>query len=347
MPGSVARSLAGLLGALLALAGPCAPALAAEPALVEAARKEGRVVWLTTQIISELAVPLAAAFKGAYGIEVAVARGTPRLTGERLVQAARTPQTGIDVVDGRSAIPHLKRAGLLASLPAGTTYGLPPEMIDRDGFWVATNVFHNAVVVNTELVPPARRPGTLDDLLRPEWTGRMVWSGQSTLSAGAGFIGAMLRDKGEARGKAYLEQLGRQQIASHDVPSRQIIEMVIAGQHELALQVFHTQAAVSAAGGAPVAWLPLEPLTGSVTAVAITRQAPHPAAARLFVDFLLSRAGQEIFRDADTVPVLPEVAPKDPALRPANGRPRTVFFTPEEVEAGMGEWQALRGELFR
>lgn len=322
------------------------PALAVEAAVVDAARKEGRVVWLTSQILGELALPLAAAFKTTYGIEVTVERVAPRSLGDRLVQGARTRQSGIDIVDGRSAIPQLKRAGLLAPIEWLAQSGLPPELMDRDGYWIATNLYFNAVAVNTDLVAPERRPRSLDDLLAPEWAGRMVWSSQSALSSGAGFIGSILRERGEERGRAFLARLGQQQIASFDGSSRQVVDKLIAGQFEIGLQVFHHQVAVSSGRGAPVAWLALEPLTGSVTAVAVTRQSPHPNAARLFVDFLISAAGQEIIRDGDGLPVRPGVAAKDPALMPDTGKFRGIFFTPEETEEQMARWQALRSELF-
>lgn len=330
----------------IAGSGAASPTYAVDQTVIEAARKEGRVVWLTSQIMGELALPLAGAFKAAHGIEVSVSRVTARTIGERLVQTARTRQGGVDVVDGRSAIPHLKRAGLLAPIAGLAGSGLPPELVDTAGYWVATNLYFNAVAVNTEMVPPERRPQSLDDLLRPEWAGRMVWSSQSTLSSAAGFIGMVLKARGEEQGRSFLTRLGRQQIASFDVSSRQIVDKVIAGQFELGLQVFHHQVAVSSGRGAPVTWLPLQPLTGSVTAVAITRQSPHPNAARLFVDFLMSPAGQEIFREADSLPARPGVAAKDPALMPDSGKFQGIYFTPEEAEEEMPRWQALRAELF-
>lgn len=318
---------------------------AAGTPLVDKARAEGRLVWLTTQILGEVALPLAAAFKSAHGIEVVVQRTTPRQTAERLLQAARTPRTGIDVVDGRSAMPHLKRAGLISPLAPETLRLIPAHLVDRDGFWVATNVYYHAIAVNTDRVGPERRPRTLEDLLRPEWRGRIAWSGQATLSGGAGFIGTLLRDQGEEAGRAFLRKLSGQQIATFDVPSRQIVEMLIAGEFEVALQVYAHQAAISAGRGAPVAWIPLEPITGSLSAIAITRQAPHPSAARLFVEFLLSRQGQEIFREADQIPASPDVPPKDASLPPADGSRRTVYFSPEEIEMGMPGWLQLQGAL--
>lgn len=332
---------------VLASAAVAPASAAAEANVIEAARKEGRVTWLTSQIIGELAEPLAAAFKSAYGIDVTILRATPRFTAERLVQAARTPQTGIDVVDGRSSIPQLKRAGLLSPLPVGLANQVPKELVDRDGFWVASNIYVNAVAINTELVPADRRPRSLEDLLSPEWTGKMVWSGQQTLSGVNGFIGTVLRGRGREAGRDFLGKLAQQQIASFEVSSRQIVEKVIAGEYSIALQVFNHQAAISAGRGAPIAWLPIQPMAGSVTAIGLTRQSLHPNAARLFMEFLISRQGQEIFREADQIPALREVEPKDPSLRLAIGEPGLIFFTPEDVDAGMQDWQALRTELFR
>jgi ABC-type Fe3+ transport system substrate-binding protein len=339
-------TIAPLVAIVQALLLICA-ATASATTLVEKARAEGRVVWLTTHILGEVALPLAAAFKATHGIEVVVQRTTPRQTADRLVQAARTPRTAIDVVDGRSAIPHLKRAGFLSPLAPETLALLPPHLVDRDGYWVASNVYLHAIAVNTERVAPAQRPRTLDDVLRPEWRGRIAWSGQATLSGGAGFIGTQLRDKGEAAGRAFLGQLAGQQISTFDVPSRQIVEMLIAGEFDIALQVYAHQASISAGRGAPILWLPLEPLTGSVSAIAIARQARHPYAARLFLEFILSRQGQEIFREADQIPASPDVAPKDASLRPAATPPRTVHFRPEEVEAEMPGWLQIQGALLQ
>lgn len=342
----LARCCVSALPALAALLAGGEAAQAVDPALLDAARKEGRVVWLTSQIMGEIALPLASAFKGAYGIDVAVSRVAPRQVADRLVQAARTRATGVDVIDGRSALPHLKRAGLLAPVDRIDALGLPRELVDSEGYWVATNLFFNGVAVNTDIVPPERRPRSLDDLLRPEWSGRMVWSNQATLSSGAGFVGALIKDRGEVGARAYLGQFARQHIASFDASSRQIVDKVIAGQLEVALQVFHHQAAISAGRGAPVAWMPVEPLSGSFTAAAITRQAPHPKAARLFVEFLVSRQGQEIFRDADALPARPGVGAKEAGLMPETGRFRAIYFTPEEIEAELPRWQNLRAELF-
>ena len=128
--------------------------------------------------------------------------------------------------------------------------------------------------------------------------------------------------------------------------SRQIIEKVITGEFPIALQVYSTQAAGSASRGVPIAWLPVAPVTGSFAATAITRRAAHPHAARLFVEFLLSREGQAIFRDADQLPARPDVLPADPLLAPRSDKFRVHYFNPDDLEAQLASWDALRRAMF-
>ena len=333
--------------AMLALMLPPAGVRAADATLVEAARKEGKLVWYTTQIINELAAPMAEAFKAAYGIDVQFVGRTGRELINLVTEAARTGRPGPDVIDGRATVPALKRAGHLLKWQPSTASRLPPEMVDEQGYWVACNVFMNTLAYNPEVVAREALPRTLDDLLRPEWTGRLVWSTSPTLSAAPGFIGMVLREKGRSEGRAYLERLSRQQIAGGEITSREVIEKVIERELPVALQVFNHQAATSAAKGAPIAWAPLEPVTGSLSVVAITRNAAHPNAAKLFVEFLITREGQRLFQEADYMPADPEIEPKDPTLLPRGGKFRAIYFTPEEIEEQMPGWVELYNELFK
>ena len=92
---------------------------------------------------------------------------------------------------------------------------------------------------------------------------------------------------------------------------------MIAGEYSIALQIFNNHAVISAAQGAPVTWIPMNPATGILSVFSVTEGAPHPNAARLFVDYLVSADGQKLFRDADYLPVDPAVPPKraEPASR--------------------------------
>ena len=318
-----------------------------DPALLESARREGRVVWYTTQIINQLAVPMADAFKAAYGITVTCVRANPREVARLVTEEVKAGRLTADIVDGTLTVPLLKKAGLVLKWQPAAAARLPAEMMDPDGYWVATNVFVNALGYNTELVARGEAPRTYADLLRAAWTGKMGWSANAGIAAAPGFIGAVLAAKGDSAGRSYLAALAHQQITSVDISARQVLDEVIAGEFPIGLQIFNHHAAISAAKGAPVAWVPIEPVTGSLSVAAVLNGAPHPNAARLFVTFLISEEGQRLFRDADYLPVDPAVPPKDATLLPAGGKFTARFFSPETIEDKLPGWTKLYGEMFR
>ncbi len=99
--------------------------------------------------------------------------------------------------------------------------------------------------------------------------------------------------------------------------------------------------------GAPVAWVPLDPVSLTLQAAGITAKAPHPNAARLFLDFMISRAGQDVFRDRDYIPMHPDVPAKNPKLKPETGGYKAVVYSPEEVDANAKRWATIFQEIFR
>ena len=174
----------------------------------------------------------------------------------------------------------------------------------------------------------------------------MAWK-MNDLSGGPGFIGNVLSHMGEERGMAYLRQLARQDIRVLNASARAVLDQVIAGEYAVALQIFNHHAVISAKKGAPVDWIKMEPATGTLSVLSIHKNAPHPNAAKLLVDFIISKEGQEVFRDADYIPAHPGVAALVPTLKPKEGNFRVHFFTPEETEEGMPEWKKVSDELFR
>src|SRR5207245_8812328 len=88
---------------------------------------------------------------------------------------------------------------------------------------------------------------------------------------------------------------------------------------------------ISRAIGAPVAWVPLDAVTTTLQVAGVTAGAPHPNAGRLFLDFITSRAGQEIFREANYIPMHPDVPAKDPAMKAEQGGYKSIVLSPEEI----------------
>ena len=330
-----------------ALLASTASSRAATPELVAAARKEGQVVWYTVQTIPQVVTPLVAAFEKAYGIKVVFVRANSGDVALRVLNEAKAGKTLSDVFDGTNTTPILKRENLVEKWVPDFVADWPKSLVDADGYWAATNFFVNNVGVNTDLVPPAEEPKDWDDLLAPKWKGRMAWGSTAASSAGPGFVGLTLKDRGEAAAIPFLKRLAAQNIAGMPVAARQVLDQVISGEYAMGLMMFNHHAVISAAQGAPVKWLPLSPSAVTLNVASLTRGAPHPNAGRLFFDYMISEAGQKIFADTDYIPANPGVPPKDPSLVPDGKRFRGVTFSPEEVDRNVAAWDATFRDIFR
>ncbi|HMI15281.1 MAG TPA: hypothetical protein VK526_02835, partial [Bradyrhizobium sp.] len=115
-----------------------AAARAADPALIEAAKKERQVVWYTTLIVNQAIRPLKAAFERKYpGIELQFARADESPTAAKLMAEAAAGRVQADVFDGISNMVPLKRAGIAAAFSPAAAGQYPPDMKDKDGYWHA------------------------------------------------------------------------------------------------------------------------------------------------------------------------------------------------------------------
>ncbi len=325
-----------------------ASAWAADPALIAAAKKEGTVVWYTTQIVDQFARPAAQAFERQYpGMRVVLSRTNATTATIKIMNENRAGKNQSDVFDGTTTVVPLKRAGYVLKWLPDEARTYPAQYKDKDGYWIATNLYVLTPAFNTSLVAEGTEPRTLADLLNPKWRGRIAWAVSLSSSAATGFIGTVLEEMGEDKGIAYLRQLRGQRIAGLDVSARQVLDQVIAGEFAIALQIFNHHAVISAREGAPVKWIAMEPATGALSVVAIPKNAPHLNAAKLFEEFLVSPEGQKLYQDAAYLPADPNSRALDPSLKPEDGKFRSRFFTPEETSEKLPRWRKVYDEIFR
>ena len=324
-----------------------APAVAQDAALVEAAKKEGRVTWYTTQIINQLARPAAEAFEKKYGIKVDYTRADNNDVVLRILNEAKSGKVQADVFDGTSAVAVLKKNGLVLQWAPDNAKRLPKGSLDKDGYWVATNLYAYSPGYNTDLLPTADAPKTLEDLLDPRLKGKMVWNAQGAPSGAGGFVGLALTSMGDEKGKDYLRKLAGQNITGLRAAARQVMDQVVAGEYALALNMVNNHPYISKLKGAPVDWIPMSPTLSVISAASVTKDAPHPNAGKLLLDFLVSPEGQQMYREAEYVPIDPAVPIKEPSLRPNDTTYRSVYFTPEEIHENMPNWMAVFKDIFR
>jgi iron(III) transport system substrate-binding protein len=301
-----------LLGAvfLITLAAPVAGWAQASPnqKLVEAAKKEGELVYYTTMTLDQSKV-VTDRFEKKYGIKATLFRtgGGPLLN--KIFTEARGGRYDWDVVVGRGemALPLIERK-LVASYLSPETKMIEEQLVDKQGYWTAYYVNSYVLGWNTKLVKKQDVPKTYEELLNPKWKG-----GQISLDTEAyGMMEGLKRVWGREKGINYFKRLA----ALDPVLKRgntERVQLVVAGEYPLIIAYNQTLQRMNSRG-APVDWLPLEPSVTQVNPIMLAAKAPHPNAARLFYDFVLSKEGQEMLRGFQRIPVRKDVEPDPPRL---------------------------------
>jgi iron(III) transport system substrate-binding protein len=331
--------------AALGFAGFTSAASAADQAMIDAARKEGEVVWYTTQIIDPLVLKLADAFKAKYGVTLNYVRSNSTEIALRIINEGKAGKIGVDVYDGTTTAEVLKAGKLALQWLPDAAKTFARDYVDPEGYWVATNYYIITAAYNTDLVKPGAEPTTWDALLDPRFKGQIVWGNTVSISAAPGFVGLVLKQLGEEKGMDYLRKLAAQKPAGVNAAARVVIDQAIAGEYAIALQIFPEHADQSSRKGAPIKWIATRPaMSAIVSTMGVVANSPHPNAGKLLLDFLVSPEGQAIYRDAFYSPANPAVEPINPDFKP--GRYPTLFISPPEATNLLPKWTTIFKELF-
>lgn len=346
LTGSVTRRA--MLGTAAGLVLAPAVARAEDAAMVAAAKKEGMVVWYSGMIVNQVLRPLSEGFERKYpGIKVQSSRMPSGDAAQKIISEARAGNPQADLYDGTAVTFRLAEAGLVERYKPANAASYPAAMKDPNGDWTAINTYVMTPAVNSEMVSAADTPKTLQDLLDPRWRGRMAWTTDTTASGPAGFIGTVLDSMGQDKGMEYLRKLAQQRIVNVPASQRVVLDQVIGGQYPLALMTFNHHSVISAAQGAPVRWLPFSPAVELPNPAGLIRNAPHPNAAKLLLEYVLSDEGQAVMRKADYIPASPNVNAADPTLLPAKGGFTAMVVTPQDTAKKLEGWVAIYNELFK
>ncbi len=305
---------------VIAVFGATGATRAADQAMIDAAKKEGKFVWYTGLVLTEAAKPIIDAFKAKYpGIEVEAARYAAPDILLRVQNEAQAKNYVVDIVDGTAAIPALLAADFMQPYVSPEAANYPAGLKDPKGLWTAGWQFFRTVAYNTDMIPPAEAPKTLDDLLNPKFKGMMAWADDPSMIGPPGFIHTVFTVMGEQKGMEYLKKLATQNIRK--VPASQMVVtgQVAEGQFAMNLTALTHHLLLEKYKTAPAKWIKIEPLGQIVAPIGLVKNAPHPNASKLFIDFVLSDQGQKILRDAGYIPANPTVPAIDASLKPETG----------------------------
>ena len=269
------------------------PAAAITPALVDAAKKEGKVVWYTS-VDLPLAERIAKSFEVKFpGIACRVERSGAERVFQRIGQEYGSNIHAVDVVNSSDAA-HLivwKEKGWLEPfVPEDVAKHFPPEHKDPDGNFASFRVFLCPIAYNTGLVKAEEAPKSYADLLDPKWAGKIV-------KAHPGYSGTILTATFQmARdiGWEYFEKLAAQRVmqvqSAADPPKKLALgeRAVMADGVEYA--VFQLKES-----GQPIE--PVYPAEGTPLIVgpnAVFKGAPNPNAARLLQCYMFTAECQQL-----------------------------------------------------
>jgi iron(III) transport system substrate-binding protein len=261
--------------------------------LIAGAKKEGTVTVYTSANVDDMAV-VTAAFEKKYGVKVRVWRGSSETLVQRSVTEARGGRYDADVFEtGGAAMESLHREKLLQQVKSPSQADLVPEALTAHGEWTGTRYNIFVAAYNTKLIKKDELPKSYDDLLDPKWKGKL-----GIETDDSDWFGAVMDQLGEQRGL----KLFRDIVATNGISVRKghtlLANLIISGEVPLALTTYAYRAVQLKNSGAPVDWFALPPTIARFEGAGVARRAPHPNAAILFFDFMLTDA-QELLRNRD------------------------------------------------
>ena len=272
------------------------PATAITPQLIEAAKKEGKVIWYTS-VDLPLAEKIAKSFEAKFpGVTVRVERTGAERVFQRIGQEYGSNIHAVDVANSSDAAHFIvwKGQGLLeAYVPEDVAKLYPAEHKDPDGMFASFRVWVSIIAYNTNLVKKEDAPKSFADLLDPKWKGKIV-------KAHPGYSGTIMTATYQMQrdlGWGFFEKLAAQNImqvqSSADPPKRLALgeRAVMADGNEY--NIFQMKES-----GRPVE--PVYATEGSPLIIGpngIFKGSPNPNAAKLFQSFSLGREAQQLIID--------------------------------------------------
>ena len=267
-----------------------------EARLLAEARKEGQVVMYTSLNLKD-SVPITEAFEKKTGVKVQLWRASSEKVLQRAITEARAGRFSPDVFETNGPeMEALYREKLLEEFFSPHFPDLPPAAFPKHRHYVADRFNFFTIGYNTNLVKPEEVPNTYEDLVHPRWAGRVGIEGSDV-----DWFGAVVKAMGEEKGLAFFRKLaasGPQIRTGHTL----MAELVASGEIPLAATLYNHNVERLTVKGAPVKWKALQPTFGRPNAIGVAKRAPHPHAAMLFTDFMLSKEGQTLLKERNRVP---------------------------------------------
>jgi iron(III) transport system substrate-binding protein len=268
-----------------------------EQRLLAAARKEGSLMFYTS-LNEQNMTYIVNAFERKYAIKVRTWRSNADRVLQRMLAESNAGRFDVDVVHpGSGELEVLHREKMLMQVSSPHHKNLLPEALPAHREWAPTFLSVWVQAYNTNAVKKEDLPRTYEDLLDPKWKGKLgIEAGNDD------WFGKLVMEMGEQKGIRFFRDV----VAINGLSVRKghtlLNNLVISGEVPFAVTMYNYLPQEAKKKGAPVDWIALDPVIARANGIGVPRRAPHPNAALLFYDFMISEEGQKLLVDREYVP---------------------------------------------
>jgi iron(III) transport system substrate-binding protein len=300
--------------------------------LIEGAKKEGTVSIYSSATTEDMKA-LTTAFEKKYGIKTVTWRASGENVLQRSVTEARANRFDVDAFETDGPIMEsLHREKLLQPQDSPVFADLVPDAVRPHKEWIGDRIQVFTAAYNTDAVKKSDQPKSYEDLLDPKWKGKLGIEAEDK-----DWLAQVCAELGEDKAL----KLFRDIVAKNGISVRKghtlLAQLVVSGEVPLALTTYLYKAQQLKNDGAPIEWFALPPEIGRFQGTGVAKKAPHPHAALLFTDWLLTE-GQEILAKRDFLPTNIKVKPlPDLGLK---------FVDPAKILDENDKWDKLYKEIF-
>jgi iron(III) transport system substrate-binding protein len=267
-----------------------------DQSLVDKARKEGTLTFYTSMAPPE-SRPLAAAFEKKYGIKVQLWRGPNEELVQRILTEGKSKRNAFDVLETNGTEAEvIGREGFLLPFYSPYQGDFPAGAIPASRMWMPDRFNYLVTAFNTNKVKREDLPKSYEGFADPKWKGQIAIE-----SGDWDWMVAVQQKLGKEKGEAAFRNLAAQRPElrkGHPL----LAQLVAAGEVPVSLTTFLSNVLSLKKRGGPIDYVAIEPVLAVPFAIAVARHAPHPHAALLFAEYVLSPEGQELLDSLGRLP---------------------------------------------
>jgi iron(III) transport system substrate-binding protein len=264
--------------------------------LIDRAKREGALALYTSLAPTE-SQPLADAFEKRYGVKVQLWRAQSAEVVQRVINEAKGRRFTVDVVETNGPeMEMIAREKLLGELHSAHVADLPANAIPAHRTWFPDRMNYFVVGYNTAKVKRSEIPATYEGFTDPKWKGRIALE-----ASDSEWMATLIKTSPGGKGADLVRKIAALQ------PSLRkghvlLASLVAAGDVPVGLAMYNSNVETLKRKGAPIDYVPVQPVVARPQGIGVARNAPHPNAAALFAEFVLSPDGQKLFESMGRVP---------------------------------------------